>query len=89
MTTINEQMSTHPSADQPATGAVAITQAAQPFSPTGRAILVTTAGNITFTLQDGSTMALTNIATGLYPFTVRSIASATLAGLRPPLSPHD
>ena len=69
--------------DGPYVGAVAITGSAQTLAVRGRAIHVTTAGNITFTMEDGSsvTHTATSLPIGIYKLTVRAIsAGATTAG---------
>lgn len=69
--------------DGPYTGAVAITGSAQTLAVIGRAIHVTTAGNITFTMMDGSsvTHSATSLPVGIHKLTVRVITTgATTAG---------
>ena len=80
MATLNPAMNEGARASQPATGCVAITGSAQTLSTTGRGLFITTQGDITFTMQDGSTMTLTALPVGIYSFTVRAITSATAAG---------
>jgi hypothetical protein len=64
--------------DDPAVGCVAIAPGV--LATTGRGLFITTAGAITFVMQDGSTMALASIPVGVYNFTVRSITSAAAVG---------
>lgn len=81
MATLNPAMNDAARADQPATGAVAITGAAQTLDVTGRYLLITVTGNITFTMQDGSSVTWASIPVGLYKMTVRSISNgATVTG---------
>ena len=77
MATLNPTMN-HVTASQPATGCVALSVTT--FATTARGLFITTTGNITFTMQDGSTMALTAVPVGHYPFTVRSVSVLTAAG---------
>lgn len=65
-------------ASQPATGCVALSVAT--LAIPARGLLITTAGNITFTMLDGSTMTLTAVPVGYYPFTVRAISVLTAVG---------
>lgn len=81
MAELSAAMSDAARASQPATGAVAITGATQTLSVTGRGLLIVTAGDITFTLQDGTAVTWTSIPVGIHPLTVRAItAGATAAG---------
>ena len=81
MANLNTAMNDAARASQPATGAVAITGAAQTLATTGRGLLITTAGNITFTTQDGSTVTWASIPVGIHAITVRAISNgATAAG---------
>lgn len=77
MATQNAAM-TQPTADQPATGCVALSVTT--LAVTARGLFITTAGNITFTMQDGTTMTLTAVPAGYYPFTVRAISVCTAVG---------
>lgn len=76
----NDYMNRGGSENAPAVGCVAITGAEQVLATTGRKLVITTTGNITFKLQDNSTMTWSSIPVGVYEFTVRSITSATAAG---------
>jgi hypothetical protein len=78
MATLNTAMNDASRASQPATGCVAL--ATGTLATTARGLFITTAGNITFTMQDGSEMALTAVPVGHYPFTVRAISVLTAAG---------
>lgn len=80
MAELSAAMSDAARASQPATGAVAITGAAQTLAVTGRSLLITGTGNITWTLQDGSTITWTGIPVGEWHITVRAITSATATG---------
>jgi hypothetical protein len=81
MATLNPAMNDASRSAQPATGCVAITGSAQVLATTGRGLFITTQGDITFTMQDGSTMTLTALPVGVYSFTVRAITTgATAAG---------
>ncbi len=79
MADLNTAMSDAARASQPATGAVAITGSLQTLAVTGRGLLITATGNITWTLQDGTTIAFTGIPVGQYDITVRSIANGATA----------
>lgn len=78
MANLNEAMSDAARSSQPYTGCVALSVAT--LATTARGLLITTTGNITFTMQDGSTMALTAVPVGEYRFTVRAISVLTAAG---------
>lgn len=80
MSDLNKRMGggLHPTAS--AIGAVAITGAAQTLATTAVGLLITTSGNITFTMQDGSSVTWNSIPVGVHPLTVRSISAATAAG---------
>lgn len=78
MATLNEAMSNAARAGQPATGCVALSVTT--LATTARGLFITTIGNITFTMQDGSTMTLTSVPVGYYPFTVRAISVCTAVG---------
>lgn len=77
---MNEYMHRGGSEDAPYVGCVALAGGAQTLTQTGRGLHITTAGNITFTMQDGSTMTLTAIPAGVYRHTVRAISVCTAAG---------
>jgi expansin (peptidoglycan-binding protein) len=64
----------------PAQGCVAIAGGAQSLATRGRGLVVTVTGNIVFVMEDGSSMTWNSIPVGHYPFTVRSITSATVTG---------
>lgn len=78
MATLNAAMSDAARASQPYTGCVALSVST--LSTTARGLLITTTGNITFTMQDGSEMVLTAVPVGHYPFTVRAISVLTAVG---------
>lgn len=78
MAILNPTMNDPSRAGQPATGCVALSVAT--LATTGRGLFITTTGNITFTMQDGSTMTLTAVPVGYYPFTVRAISVLTAVG---------
>lgn len=78
MATLNPAMNDSSRAGQPAVGCVALSVTT--LATTARGLFITTTGNITFTMQDGSTMALTGVPVGYYPFTVRAISVLTAAG---------
>lgn len=81
MADLNSRMAGHVSASDPAVGAVAITGSAQTLSTSGRGLLITTTGNITFVTQDGSSITWASIPVGIHPVTVKSISNgATAAG---------
>jgi hypothetical protein len=71
----------YPTDAGPALGAVAITGAAQTLATRGRGLHITVAGNITFTMEDGTSMThtATSLPIGFYPFTVRSIDNGATA----------
>lgn len=66
------------SEDAPGVGAVAIAVAT--YNPMGRKLLITTAGNITFLTQDGSTVVWASIPVGIHDITVKQITAATAVG---------
>lgn len=77
----NESMNDAARASQPATGAVALAGGAQALAVTGRSLLITGTGNISFTMQDGtSTITWNSIPVGEWHLTVRSIQSCTASG---------
>lgn len=78
MATLNPAMSDASRSAQPATGCVALSVTT--YATTARGLFITTAGNITFTMQDGSEMALTAVPVGHYPFTVRAVSVLTAVG---------
>ena len=62
-----------------AMGAVAITGTAQTLATSGRALLITSTGGITFTMQDGSSVTWNDVPVGLWPLTVKAIANGATA----------
>lgn len=74
----NRWMNIAGSEDAPYVGAVAIS--ATTYSPYGRGLLVTTAGNIEFVTQDGSTIVWASIPVGIHEITVKSVTAATAVG---------
>lgn len=77
---LNDRNATGMTPTDSAIGAIAIVGGAQALATTGRALEVTVAGNISFTLLDGSTMTLTGVTVGTHSWTVKSIQSCTLSG---------
>lgn len=77
---LNQRMNELTPSD-PAIGAVAITGSTQNLATSARGLLITTTGNIAFTMQDGSSVTWNSIPVGVYPLTVKSITTgATAAG---------
>lgn len=80
MASLNQRMNEITPTD-PAVGAVAITGSSQTLSTSGRGLLITVTGDITFTMQDGSSVTWASIPVGVYPLTVKSITTgATCTG---------
>jgi len=79
MADLNQRMAAGMSPADPGVAGVAISGSAQTFNPTGRAILVETAGSVTGKLiQDSSDVTYT-LPVGLWPLAFKSITS--LSGL--------
>lgn len=82
MANLNDRMATESTPTDPAVAGVAITGAAQTFSPTGRAILVSTAGSFVGKLVKDSADVTYTLPVGIWPLAVRSITSvSSLAGV--------
>lgn len=65
----------------PAQGAEAFAGSAVSLTQPGRALLITTAGNITFVTAGGDTVVWASIPVGIHAITVKSIsAGATAVG---------
>ncbi len=81
MADLNDRMTAQTPTD-PAVAGVAITGSAQTFSPTGRAILVTTAGTVTGKLIRDTADVAYILPVGIWPLAFRSITSvSSLAGV--------
>lgn len=80
---LNKRMAaTNSRASDPGVAGVVITGATQTFDPTGRWILVTTAGSFTGRLVEDVADVVYALPVGLHPLAVRSITSvSTLAGV--------
>lgn len=74
----NRFMNKPGSENAPAVGGEAI--AVANYDPMGRGLLITTAGNITFVTQDGSTIVWASIPVGKHDITVKQITAATAVG---------
>jgi hypothetical protein len=61
-------------------GVGAVAAAVQTYSPHGRKLLITAAGNITFKMSDGSTVVWAACPVGLYDLTVSEITAIAATG---------
>jgi hypothetical protein len=81
MADLNTRM-TNMTPTDPAVAGVAITGSAQTFNPTGRAILVSTAGSFTGKLIADSADVTYTLPLGIWPLAIKSITSvSSLAGV--------
>ncbi len=79
---LNDRSAAGMTPSDPAVGGVAITGSAQTFSPTGRGILVSTAGSFVGRLIKDSADVTYTLGVGVWPLAVKSITSvSSLAGV--------
>ena len=76
----NQRMNMLGGEDAPYLGCVALAGGAQSLTTMGRGLWITGTGNFTCTMQDGTTLAITGIAVGVYRITVRDISVCTATG---------
>ncbi len=82
MSDLNDRSAAGMTPTDPAVGGVAITGSAQTFSPSGRGILVSTAGSFTGKLIRDTADVTYTLPVGLWPLAVKSITSvSSLAGV--------